>query len=167
MRTRMRCNKISRKSQSLFYFTTVLPDSPTGICLAHSTREITGLLEPRDTIYHAVQVVLKRVGHGSSLRLQAIVPRTCAPPGNLHRTRHGLKWKLVSISVFSDDLVLYRRCLKLNCIQALKCNTNKCPTGIATQNKELQYGVDPKDKSYRVYNFHKRPCKLHLKMSVQ
>jgi glutamate synthase domain-containing protein 2 len=46
--------------------------------------------------------------------------------------------------------------LSLGCIQALKCNTNKCPTGIATQNKELQYGLDPKDKSYRVYNFHKK-----------
>lgn len=46
--------------------------------------------------------------------------------------------------------------LSLGCIQALKCNTNKCPTGIATQNKELQYGLDPRDKTNRVYNFHKR-----------
>jgi glutamate synthase domain-containing protein 2 len=46
--------------------------------------------------------------------------------------------------------------LSLGCIQALKCNTNKCPTGIATQNKELQYGLDPTDKSYRVYNFHRK-----------
>ena len=46
--------------------------------------------------------------------------------------------------------------LSLGCIQALKCNTNKCPTGIATQNKELQYGLDPQDKSHRVYNFHRK-----------
>jgi len=46
--------------------------------------------------------------------------------------------------------------LSLGCIQALKCNTNKCPTGIATQNKELQYGLDPEDKTFRVYNFHRR-----------
>lgn len=46
--------------------------------------------------------------------------------------------------------------LSLGCIQALKCNTNKCPTGIATQNKALQYGLDPTDKSYRVMNFHRK-----------
>ncbi len=31
--------------------------------------------------------------------------------------------------------------MSLGCIQALKCNSNKCPTGIATQNKELMYGL--------------------------
>jgi glutamate synthase domain-containing protein 2 len=46
--------------------------------------------------------------------------------------------------------------LSLGCIQALKCNTNKCPTGIATQNKELQFGLDPADKSQRVFNFHRK-----------
>eukprot|EP00934_Nitzschia_sp_Nitz4_P005705 Nitzschia sp. Nitz4//scaffold44_size153857//125650//127846//NITZ4_002743-RA/size153857-augustus-gene-0.26-mRNA-1//-1//CDS//3329552223//5695//frame0 len=46
--------------------------------------------------------------------------------------------------------------LSLGCIQALKCNTNKCPTGIATQNKDLQHGLDPQDKSVRVFNFHRK-----------
>ena len=46
--------------------------------------------------------------------------------------------------------------LSLGCIQALKCNTNKCPTGIATQDRELQYGLDPEEKSYRVYNYHSK-----------
>eukprot|EP00980_Cylindrotheca_fusiformis_P019428 scaffold6707_cov114-Cylindrotheca_fusiformis.AAC.2 len=44
--------------------------------------------------------------------------------------------------------------MSLGCIQALKCNTNKCPTGVATQNKELQYGLDPNDKCHRVFNYH-------------
>jgi glutamate synthase domain-containing protein 2 len=39
--------------------------------------------------------------------------------------------------------------MSLGCIQALKCNTNKCPTGIATLNKELMYGLDPELKSVR------------------
>lgn len=39
--------------------------------------------------------------------------------------------------------------LSLGCIQSLKCNTNKCPTGIATLNKELMYGLDPDDKTVR------------------
>ena len=46
--------------------------------------------------------------------------------------------------------------LSLGCIQALKCNSNKCPTGIATTNKDLMEGLDPEDKALRVYNFHKR-----------
>jgi glutamate synthase domain-containing protein 2 len=29
----------------------------------------------------------------------------------------------------------------LGCIQSLKCNTNTCPTGITTQNKELSWGL--------------------------
>ena len=43
----------------------------------------------------------------------------------------------------------------LGCIQALKCNNNECPTGVATQNKMLMKGLVVSDKSERVYNFHK------------
>ena len=35
----------------------------------------------------------------------------------------------------------------LGCIQALKCNTNHCPTGVATQDKELMKGLDPTEKA--------------------
>ena len=44
--------------------------------------------------------------------------------------------------------------MSLGCIQALKCNTNKCPTGIATQNEELMFGLCPEEKAARVYHFH-------------
>ena len=37
----------------------------------------------------------------------------------------------------------------LGCIQALKCHTNKCPTGITTQDQELVFGLDPTLKSAR------------------
>jgi glutamate synthase domain-containing protein 2 len=43
----------------------------------------------------------------------------------------------------------------LGCIQALKCDSGKCPVGIATQNPSLYKGLDSSDKSVRVYNFHK------------
>lgn len=43
----------------------------------------------------------------------------------------------------------------LGCIQALRCNTNACPTGITTQNKELMKGLVVTDKSDRVYHFHR------------
>ncbi len=44
--------------------------------------------------------------------------------------------------------------LALGCIQALECNNNKCPTGIATQNPALYGGLDVTDKRLRVANFH-------------
>ncbi len=45
--------------------------------------------------------------------------------------------------------------LALGCIQALECNNNHCPTGVATQNPELTKGLVPSDKAVRVANFHK------------
>ena len=43
----------------------------------------------------------------------------------------------------------------LGCIQALRCNTNTCPTGVATQDKMLIKGLDTNDKTERVYQFHR------------
>lgn len=45
--------------------------------------------------------------------------------------------------------------LALGCVQSLICNTNHCPTGVATQNSKLANGLDVTDKSVRVFNFHK------------
>jgi glutamate synthase domain-containing protein 2 len=44
----------------------------------------------------------------------------------------------------------------LGCIQALKCNSNKCPVGVATQDPRLVAGLDVDDKATRVANFHRR-----------
>lgn len=43
----------------------------------------------------------------------------------------------------------------LGCIQALRCNTNKCPVGVATQDKMLIKGLSVTDKFERVFHFHK------------
>lgn len=43
----------------------------------------------------------------------------------------------------------------LGCIQALRCNSNNCPTGVATQDKGLMRGLVVTDKSERVYHFHR------------
>ncbi len=42
------------------------------------------------------------------------------------------------------------------CIQARKCNTNHCPTGVATSDAQLMVGLDPTDKKHRVASFHKQ-----------
>ncbi len=44
----------------------------------------------------------------------------------------------------------------LGCIQALRCNSGHCPTGIATQNPNLMHGLDVEDKAQRVANYHHR-----------
>jgi glutamate synthase domain-containing protein 2 len=41
----------------------------------------------------------------------------------------------------------------VGCIQALRCHTNTCPTGVTTQNRWLQAGLDPADKGVRVHNY--------------
>ena len=41
----------------------------------------------------------------------------------------------------------------LGCIQALQCNKDTCPTGIATHNRKLQRGLDPDNKALRVANY--------------
>lgn len=45
--------------------------------------------------------------------------------------------------------------LALGCIQALKCNTNECPTGITTNDPRLVRGLSVSDKWERVKNYHK------------
>lgn len=47
----------------------------------------------------------------------------------------------------------------LGCIQALHCDSGKCPVGIATQSKKLANGLDITDKSVRVANFHRNTLK--------
>jgi glutamate synthase domain-containing protein 2 len=46
--------------------------------------------------------------------------------------------------------------LALGCIQSLRCNTNRCPTGITTNRPSLMNGLDVADKSVRVMNYHNK-----------
>jgi len=47
----------------------------------------------------------------------------------------------------------------LGCIQALQCDSGKCPVGVATQEKSLYKGLDVSDKKVRVANFHRNTLK--------
>lgn len=46
--------------------------------------------------------------------------------------------------------------MALGCVQSLSCNSNHCPTGVATQNPSLYKGLVVTDKATRVYNFHNK-----------
>ena len=51
----------------------------------------------------------------------------------------------------------------LGCIQSLSCARDVCPTGIATMGRNV-HGLDPADKSYRVYSFHRRTIQATLQL---
>ncbi len=54
------------------------------------------------------------------------------------------------------DMVNSARAMMMaaGCIQALQCNQNTCPVGVATQDEYLMKGLNVEDKSERVANFH-------------
>ena len=52
----------------------------------------------------------------------------------------------------------------LGCIQALKCNSNKCPVGVATQDPALTKGLIVSDKAIRVANFQGKTVEALLEL---
>ena len=52
----------------------------------------------------------------------------------------------------------------LGCIQALRCNSNHCPTGITTQNPRLVKGLHVPSKAERVQRFHQATIPAFLEM---
>ncbi len=54
--------------------------------------------------------------------------------------------------------------LALGCIQARACNTNRCPTGITTQDKALARAVDVGEKAQRVYRFQRATVEAFLEL---
>lgn len=64
------------------------------------------------------------------------------------------------------DIVNVARAMMLatGCIQALQCNTNTCPTGVATQDKALMKGLVVEDKAQRVANFHRATIESFIEL---
>lgn len=52
----------------------------------------------------------------------------------------------------------------LGCIQARRCHTNRCPTGIATQDPWRVNGLNIEDKAERVANYHAHTIEHFLKL---
>lgn len=52
----------------------------------------------------------------------------------------------------------------LGCIQAIKCDTNECPTGITTNDPNLTRGLVVKDKAERVKNFQAETIKAAMEL---
>ncbi|MEE9372968.1 MAG: FMN-binding glutamate synthase family protein [Saprospiraceae bacterium] len=56
--------------------------------------------------------------------------------------------------------------LALGCIQALECNKNTCPVGVATQNPKFANGLIVSDKKQRVANFHKNTVTSFVELTA-
>lgn len=54
--------------------------------------------------------------------------------------------------------------MALGCIQALECNKNTCPAGVATQDPLLVKGLVIDDKKVRVANFHKHTVESFVEL---
>lgn len=88
------------------------------------------------------------------------------------RARHGLAERIRIIAsgkLVTPDKVAWALCMgadfvssargfmfALGCIQAMKCGSGHCPTGITAADPRLIRGLDPTDKSVRVANYAKR-----------
>jgi glutamate synthase domain-containing protein 2 len=72
---------------------------------------------------------------------------------------------LVRLALGADACCAARSMMfSLGCVQALKCNNNECPTGIATQAPRLTKGLVVADKAPRVANFQKATVKAALEL---
>ncbi|MFW6597745.1 FMN-binding glutamate synthase family protein [Propionibacteriaceae bacterium Y2011] len=69
--------------------------------------------------------------------------------------RIGLPESAIMSFALGADLINVAReaMLAIGCIQAQKCHTDRCPTGVATQDRWLTGGLDPELKSVRLANY--------------
>ena len=73
---------------------------------------------------------------------------------------------VVAFALGADTVNVGREAmLAIGCIQSQKCHTDRCPTGVATQNAWLTRGLDPTLKSVRAANYIKTLRRDLLKVS--
>jgi glutamate synthase (ferredoxin) len=61
---------------------------------------------------------------------------------------------LLALALGCDMINVAREAmLAIGCIQAQRCHTGHCPTGVATQNRWLMRGLDPTHKAARLANY--------------
>ena len=97
------------------------------------------------TIREALPMVVDlRDQFGLKDRIRIIASGKMVTPGDV-------AWALATGADFINSARGFM--FSIGCIQAMKCNTNRCPTGVTTHNKRLQRGLVPEDKAVRVGNF--------------
>ncbi len=89
-------------------------------------------------------VVAARERHGLSKRIRIIAAGKLVTPDKV-------AWALCT----GADFVVSARgfMFALGCIQAMKCGSGQCPTGVTASNPKLIRGLDPADKAVRVMHY--------------
>jgi glutamate synthase domain-containing protein 2 len=92
-----------------------------------------------------------------------LVQNTLVGAGVRHRMKLGASGKLVSASAMARAMALGADwcnsargfMFAVGCIQSQRCNTNRCPVGVTTQDSRLQRALVVPDKATRVHHFHR------------
>jgi len=73
---------------------------------------------------------------------------------------------IARVIALGADMVNCARAMMMavGCIQALQCNLNTCPVGVATQNKSLMRGLVVSDKAQKAANFHHETVKSFIEL---
>ena len=88
------------------------------------------------------------------------------------KIRLGASGKIVSAFDMADVFAIgadWVNCARgfmfaIGCIQSQSCHTNRCPTGVATQDKLRQRALVVPDKAQRVHNFHRNTLRALAEM---
>jgi len=92
-----------------------------------------------------------------------VVQNTLVGAGLRDRIKIGASGKMVKAGVIAKSLALGADwvntargfMMAVGCIQAQSCDTNRCPVGVATQDRKLQRALVVEDKATRVHGFHR------------
>ena len=109
----------------------------------------------------APNLYLNYVGYGGAIETLALLDKKLKASGIRDKVILSASGRLFTPAhaamayAFGADTVDTARAMMLSigCIQALKCHTNHCPTGITTNNAWRMHGIDIPEKSTRVHAY--------------
>lgn len=101
------------------------------------------------------------VGYGGAVESLAYLHQKLVSAGIRHRVKISASGRLftpahaaLAFAYGADTIETARAAmLAIGCIQALKCHTNHCPTGITTNNKWRMHGISIPEKSTRIHKY--------------
>lgn len=101
------------------------------------------------------------VGYGGAVETLAYLHRKLVEHGIRDRVKLSASGRIftpahaaMAFAYGADTIETARAAmLAIGCIQALKCHTNQCPTGITTNNKWRMHGIDIPEKSTRIHKY--------------
>ncbi len=109
----------------------------------------------------APNLFVNYVGYGSVIESVAYLHRALVKAKIRDQVKISASGKIftpahaaLAFAVGADTIETARAAmLAIGCIQALKCHTNHCPTGITTNNKWRMHGISIPEKSTRIHKY--------------